>query len=39
MKIKIKDSTMESFKGEKRLDVTIDSNFSFDNHITGLCTV
>ena len=33
MSIKIKDSPIENSKSEKPLGVTIDSNFSFDNHI------
>ena len=35
--IKIKESAIESSNSEKFLGVTIDSKFSFDNHITILC--
>ena len=31
--IKIKDSTIESYKSEKLLGVTIDCNLPFDNHL------
>ena len=37
MTIKIKDSAKESSKSETLLGVYVDSNLSFDNHITSLC--
>lgn len=37
MTVKIKNSTIESFKSEKLLGKNMDSNFSFNNHITDLC--
>lgn len=37
MTVKIKNSTIESSKSEKLLGKNMDSNFSFNNHITDLC--